>query len=71
MLHILKERLGMRKIASRWVLHHFKVMQKWLRYDAARTYMEREGEAFLRRIITLDEIWARVYQTELKRQSNR
>jgi hypothetical protein len=36
-------------------------MQKWLRYDAARNHLEcyeREGEAFLRRIITLDETWA-------------
>ncbi|PNF16764.1 hypothetical protein B7P43_G00887 [Cryptotermes secundus] len=34
-LHILKERLGMRKIASRWVPHDLTEMQKWLRYDAA------------------------------------
>lgn len=54
-LHILKERLGMRKIALRWISHDLTEM---LRYDAARTHMEcyeREGEAFLRRIITLDE----------------
>ncbi|PNF34053.1 hypothetical protein B7P43_G01170, partial [Cryptotermes secundus] len=50
-LHILKERLGMRKIATRWVPHHLTEMQKWLRYDAARNHLERyerEGEAFLR-----------------------
>ncbi|KFM70806.1 Mariner Mos1 transposase, partial [Stegodyphus mimosarum] len=72
-LHILKERLSMRKIASRWVPHQLTEMQKWLRYDAARTHLERyerEGDAFLRRIITLDETWARLYQPELKRQSN-
>ncbi|PNF41596.1 hypothetical protein B7P43_G11561 [Cryptotermes secundus] len=34
-LHILKERLGMRKIASRRVPHDLTEMQKWLRYDAA------------------------------------
>ncbi|PNF39245.1 hypothetical protein B7P43_G17337 [Cryptotermes secundus] len=28
-LHILKERLGMRKIASRWVPHDLTEMQKW------------------------------------------
>ena len=40
-LHILKERLGMRKIASRWVPHDLTEMQKWLRYDAARNHFER------------------------------
>jgi len=50
-LHILKERLGMRTIASRWVPHDLTEMQKWLRYNAARNHLERyehEGEAFLR-----------------------
>ncbi|XP_055928717.1 uncharacterized protein LOC129959850 [Argiope bruennichi] len=59
-LHILKERLDMRNIASRWIPHHLTEMQKSLRYDAARIHLERnerEGEAFLHRIITLDEIW--------------
>ena len=63
-LHILKERLGMRKIASRWVPRDLTEMKKWLRYDAARTHLERyerEGEVFLRRIITLDETWAKSY----------
>ena len=72
-LHILKERLGMRKIASRWVPHDLTEMQKWLRYDAARNHLERyerEGEAFLRRIITLDETWAKSYEPQMKRQSN-
>ena len=48
----------MRKIASRWVPHDLTEMQKWLRYDDARNHVERyerEGEAFLRRNITLDE----------------
>jgi len=39
-LHILKERLGMRKIASRWVPHDLMEMQKWLRYDAAHNHLE-------------------------------
>ena len=30
-LHILKERLGMRKTASGWVPHDLTEMQKWLR----------------------------------------
>ena len=35
---------------------------EWLQYDAARNHLERyerEEEAFLRRIITLDETWAK------------
>ncbi|PNF14967.1 hypothetical protein B7P43_G01544 [Cryptotermes secundus] len=72
-LHILKELLGMRKIASRGVPHDLAEMQKWLRYDATRNHMERyerEGEAFLRRIITLDETWAKPYEPQMEHQSN-
>ncbi|PNF14809.1 hypothetical protein B7P43_G07028 [Cryptotermes secundus] len=68
-LHILKERLGM----SRWVPHDLTGMQKWLRYDAARNHLqryEREGEAFLRRIITLHETLSKSYEPQMKRQSN-
>ncbi|GFY21944.1 histone-lysine N-methyltransferase SETMAR [Trichonephila clavipes] len=39
-LNILKERLGIRKIASRRIPHHLTEMQKWLRYDAAQTHWE-------------------------------
>ncbi|GBM74918.1 hypothetical protein AVEN_67646-1 [Araneus ventricosus] len=63
----------MTKIASRWVPHDLTEMQKWLKYNAARNHFERyerEGEAFLRRIITLDETWAKSYEPQLKRQSN-
>ncbi|PNF36013.1 hypothetical protein B7P43_G00571 [Cryptotermes secundus] len=74
-LHILKECLGMRKIASQWVLHDLTEIQKWLRYNAARNHLERyehEGEPFLCRmsIITLDETWAKSYEPQMKRQSN-
>jgi len=65
--------MGMRKIASRWVPHDLTKMQKRLRYDAARNHLERyerEGEAFLHRIITLDETWAKSYEPQMKRQSN-
>lgn len=70
---ILKIRLRMRKIASRWVPHELLEMQKFLRYEAARTHLERyerEGEPFLRRIITIDETWAKSYEPQLKRQSS-
>ena len=50
----------MQKITSRWVPYDLTKNKKWLRYDAARTHLERyerEGEA-LWRIITIDETWA-------------
>ena len=68
-----KKRLGMRKIASRWVPWDFTEAQRWLRYDAAQTHLQRYGrddDAFLRSIIVLDETWARSYEPLLKRQSN-
>src|ERR1043166_7500036 len=72
-LHILKKRLGMRKIASRWVPHALTEIQKWQRFEVARTHLSRyqeEGDTFVRRIVTLDETWARSYEPKLKRQSN-
>ena len=59
----------MRKIASKWVPHDLTKLQKWLQYDAAPTNLQHyvcEGEAFLRRIITIDEIWTRSYEPKLK-----
>jgi hypothetical protein len=73
MLHILKIQLQMRKIVSKWVPYDVTEQQQWLRYEAARVHMERyerEDEAFLRRIITIDVTWAKVYEPQLNRQSN-
>ena len=71
-LHILKDLLKMRKIAFKWVLHDLIDMHKWQRYDAFRMHLQHyecEGEAFLRRIIAIDETWAKSYEPELKCQS--
>ena len=60
-LRILKERLDMHKIASRWVPHSLTEIQKWQRYESALMHFERykkKGDAFLHRIIVLDEAWA-------------
>jgi len=73
-LHILKERLHMRKIASRWVPHSLTEIQKWQPYESARMHLERykkKGDVFLHLIIALDEAWARAYKPEMKRQSNK
>ena len=69
-LNILKKRQGMQKIASRWISCDLTENQKWLQYDAARTQLECESEAFLWWIITVDETWARAYEPQLKHQSN-
>jgi len=72
-LHILKESLHMRKISSHWVPHSLTEIQKWQRYESARMHLERykkKGDAFLHHIIALDEVWARAYESEMKRQSN-
>ena len=61
MLNTLKKQLGIQKITSRCVQYDLTERQKWLRYDAACTHYECKGEAFLRRIITIDETWARAY----------
>ena len=42
-LHILKSRPTMRKIASRWILHNFTEVRRWIPYDAAQTHLERYG----------------------------
>ncbi|GJQ86093.1 hypothetical protein Trydic_g15249 [Trypoxylus dichotomus] len=66
-------RLCMRKIASRWIPQNLMEMQQWIRYDTAQIHLERydrEGDAFLRPVIKLDEIWFGSYEPKLKRQSN-
>ncbi|KAJ4447399.1 hypothetical protein ANN_09405 [Periplaneta americana] len=63
----------MKKICARWVPHSLKEENMWQRMETARLYLERygrEGERFLRHIITLDEIWFQCYQPQLKGQSN-
>ena len=70
---IVKKRLGMQKIASRWVPWDLTEAQRWLLYDAAQTHLQHyghDGDAFLWHIIALDQTWARSYEPLLKRQSN-
>ena len=56
-LHTLKKKLKMWKICARWVPHNLK-KETWQRMETARfrlEHNEREGERFLRPIITLDK----------------
>ena len=58
----------MRNIISKWVPHDLTEEQKWLRYEAAHVHLERyehECKAFLRRIITVDETWAKAYEPQI------
>ena len=69
---ILTEELKMCKICARWVPHCLTQQQMDHRLQISRQLRlryRREGEDFLRRIITLDETWVRCYEPELKRQS--
>lgn len=69
---ILTDKMKMRKICARWVPHLLTQEQKDRRLRIARQLRlryRREGEDFLRRIVTLDETWARSYEPELKSQS--
>ena len=71
-LHILKDRLRIKKIASRWVPEDLTNCSD--EYDTTPLKLtgtlRSVGYAFLRRIIVFDETWARSYEPQLKRQSN-
>ena len=62
----------MRKICARWVPHSLTEDQRQRRVEISQQLLARyreEGDFFLRRIVTLDETWARCFEPELKRQS--
>ena len=73
-LHILHDILRYRKIAARWVPYDLTEVQQWHHYFLAQVLLDwyhRDGDAFLQRVITMDETWARSYKPHLKRQSNK
>ena len=70
---ILTQDLQKRKICARWVPHCLTAEQKQKRLEIATLLKQRftvEGQAFLYRIVTIDETWARDFEPELKSQSN-
>ena len=70
---ILHNHLLKRKKCARWVPHLLTDEQKTSRISLANAHLcryQREGDGFLRRIVTGDETWARSYEPELKRQSS-
>lgn len=69
---ILRENLGKRKIAAKWVPHMLTEDQKVARMTISAAHLHRfrqEGDAFLNRIVACDETWAHSFEPELKRQS--
>lgn len=71
--NILTSKLGMRRVAARWVPHCLTKEQKEARTAVAENLLGRyktEGETFLNRIVAIDETWIRSYEPELKRQSS-
>ena len=68
---ILTERLGMRKIAARWVPHFLSKAEKEQRVEICSEHLHKytiKGENMLKRIVATDETWIRSFEPELKRQ---
>ena len=64
-LHILKNCLKLRKIASRWIPKDLMEAQRWIWYNYTQAHLEsydRDEGASLRHIIALVETWARSYE---------
>jgi hypothetical protein len=62
---ILTNNLQKRKICARWVPHCLTAEQKQKRLEIATLLKERfnvEGQAFLYRIVTIDETWVRDFK---------
>lgn len=69
---ILHEKLGMKKISARWVPRLLTLENKRNRVVDSQIILElfrRDPDEFLRRYITVDEIWIHYYTPETKQQS--
>lgn len=70
---MLHEQLGMSRVCSRWVPRLLTNQMKVDRVTKAQEILDRyfhEGEAFLKRIVTGDEVWLHYYDPETKQQSS-
>ena len=64
---------GLHKLAAHWISHEISEVQHWQRYAVAQALLDRyqrKGDAFLGRIVAMNETWTRSYEPNLKRQSN-
>ena len=66
---VLKADLGMNKVRARWVPHILREEEKQKRVLCSTEFLQRydhEGEQFLQRIITTNEMWMFLYEPESK-----
>ncbi|XP_060601264.1 protein GVQW3-like [Ruditapes philippinarum] len=69
---IVTKDLNMNKVCARWVPRLLTDENKATRVDASREFLrryDRDGERFLRPIITTDETWTNFYDPESKQES--
>lgn len=69
---IIHDELDMRKLTARWVPRLLNQEQKTKRFEMSRALLERvdrEGEQFFSRLITMDESWLPYFMPETKLQS--
>lgn len=70
--HIVHDVLQFHKVSARWVPRQLTPELKQRRVDACEDLLwraERDGDAFLSRIVTGDETWVHYHQPETKRAS--
>ena len=70
--HILTEVLGFRKLCAQWVPHSLTMKQKRIRMQLSQQHLERfrqDKKDFVRRFITMDEIWVYHYDPESKQEA--
>ena len=68
---ILKDNLGMKRVASTWVPHMLTAEQLKTRVDICEENLQRfhDNPDLLKRIITCDEMWVHHYDPQSKRES--
>ena len=70
---ILRNELQMKRVCARWVPHLLTAEQQLRRVQESEVFLRRwrkEGEQFLSRIVTCDEVWVHFYDPETKQQSS-
>lgn len=70
---VIREDLNMRRLCARWIPKMLTEEQKARRVSSCVSFLtrvEREGDTFLDRIVTVDETWISLYDPETKQQSS-